>query len=446
MRKWKSVGLVVVTLGVLGVGFYFFFETSTLTRKLPNLTKRSGETSPSSEFLNAQRAVEFYRNEIRDHPDVVKNYGELAQLYLQEARVTGKESDYIPRARYLLEEALERDPNDFNALLIKASMLLTMHQFHDAKQLVEKVIASNPHNAFAYGVLCDANVEIGEYADAVKACEKMLSIRPDLRSYSRASYLRELYGDYKGAREAMRLACDAGVHGQENRAWALYYLGKLYLEEGMLDTAEYVFKGILEERPNYSFALSGLAQINAARGDYDEAIILLQTAYELTPEHTFLEQEANICKATGQLQKANTLVQEVLKAFEQDEKNGSNINREYAMFCAEQGINLPQALQRAEAEYKRRPKNIDVLDTYAWTMYKNGRSLEAIPFIEQAVRLSTRNSSLSLRAAMIYSAAGLREKAHQYVQRSLQQKGYVNAILSKSARELMSYIGALTTQ
>jgi hypothetical protein len=46
----------------------------------------------------------------------------------------------------------------------------------------------------------------------------MMAIRPDLRSYSRVSYLREIFGDIPGAREAMLMAIQAGYPGQEETA------------------------------------------------------------------------------------------------------------------------------------------------------------------------------------------------------------------------------------
>ena len=49
--------------------------------------------------------------------------------------------------------------------------------------------------------------------------DKMVSIRPDLRSYSRISYLREIHGDMPGAIEAMKMAIQAGYPGYEDRAW-----------------------------------------------------------------------------------------------------------------------------------------------------------------------------------------------------------------------------------
>ena len=53
----------------------------------------------------------------------------------------------------------------------------------------------------------------------------MVDIRPDIRSYSRVSYLREIYGDYPGAIEAMKMAVDAGVAGDEATEWARIQLG-----------------------------------------------------------------------------------------------------------------------------------------------------------------------------------------------------------------------------
>jgi tetratricopeptide (TPR) repeat protein len=438
MNKYRKITIAIVVVAAVGVGIYFALQKPESMKDIPELTACSGNTNASAEFLNAQRAVEYYRDEIRKKPEVVKNYVELAQLFLQEARVTGRHHEYIPKARRMLDEALSRDPENFEATITKASMLLTLHQFQEAKQLAEKAIARNSYNAFAQGVLCDANVELGNYDDAVKACDKMLGVRPDLRSYSRASYLRELHGDYQGASEAMKMAADAGVSGQENRAWALYNLGKLYLGEGKLDTAAYIFNGILEERPNYAYALSGLAQVKCARKEYAEAIILLVKASQITPEHVFVEQLADIYRAMGQTQSAETMAQKAVEAFTQHEQDGWNVDREYAMFCANHDMNLLEALKRAKNEYDRRPNNIDVLETYAWLLYKNGKASEALPFIEQAMRLNTRNSVLYYHAGMIYDAVGQRDQAVTYLERSLNENPFVNVLYVENAQRTLA--------
>ncbi len=403
---------------VLAAGSYLAYRSNHSQRPIPDLSLKSGSSNPSSEFLNAQKSVEYLREEISKNPGSAKNFVALAELFLQESRITGDHHLYIPKAQYLLEEALRLDPGHYEANLAEASLLLTKHRFDEAKEIAEKMALDHPHSASAYGLLCDAYVELGDYSSAVSACDRMLSIRPDLRSYARASYLREIHGDTRGAIEAMTLASEAGMSGQENRAWALYNLGKLYLNEGKLDRAEYIFEGILQERPRYAYALSGLSMVNRARGNMEAAINLLTTAAETTPEHVFLEQLADAYLASGKKDAASGLANIVLKAFEQHEKDGWNINREMAMFCANHDTHLTEALYRARSEYARRPDNADVLESYAWVLYKCGRAAEAVPLIERAMRFS-HNFQVLHHASLIYAASGEDELARKLHEESL---------------------------
>ena len=440
MQKFQTPGITIVTIVFLGAGLFTLLEFTKTREQIPNLSPRSGEAAASSEFLNAERAVEYFRDVLRREPTVVKNYVVLAQLFLQESRVTSNDLEYVAKAQYLLEEALTRDPENFDAIATKASVLMSTHHFEEAKELAEKAIARNPYNAFAYGVLCDALVEMGEYEQAVKACDRMLSIRPDLRSYSRASYLRELHGDLHGAREAMKLAANAGVFGHENRAWTLYNLGNLYLNEGKLDIAAYVFQGILEERPHYAYGLGGLAEVNSRQGDYAEAIELLETAYEVTPSHHFLEELANIYLASGQIQKARSTAVRALEAMQQDEQQGWHIDQGYAIFCADQELNLREALKRAERAYERRPNNVDVLETYAWALHKTGKAVDAVPYIERAMRLNKKNAILHYRAGMIYFSAQQQEEALAHLEWSLNLNPSMNPLYLERVRKTVSIL------
>src|SRR5689334_743831 len=129
----------------------------------PDLSLLSGGGAPSAEFRNAQRAVERYRERIARQPDHAEHYVELAELFLQEARITGQHQVYFPKAEYLLDEALRIDPVNEGAHLARASMLLSMHRFEEAREIGLKIVDAHPHGAFAYGVICDASVELGAY-------------------------------------------------------------------------------------------------------------------------------------------------------------------------------------------------------------------------------------------------------------------------------------------
>lgn len=115
-----------------------------------------------------------------------------------------------------------------------------MHQFEDALTAANAAYAISNHNAQLLGALVDANVELGNYAKAVEYCDMMMQLRPDIRSYSRVSYLRQIYGDNAGAIDAMKMAVESGLPGAESTEWARVILGDLLLMNGDLKMPKYV--------------------------------------------------------------------------------------------------------------------------------------------------------------------------------------------------------------
>ena len=178
---------------------YLTFDRSQPRVDLSGIGNRSGAPTTDTEFLNLQKAAEYYKLQIRRNPDATNHYVELAQLYLQQARITGRHHAYVGMAYEMLDGVLKRDPNHFEALLTRTAILLTQHRFAEALNLAEERTRLKPSSATAWGLLSDARKELGDYAGAVQACDKMLSIRPDLRSYARAAHLREIHGDLRGA-------------------------------------------------------------------------------------------------------------------------------------------------------------------------------------------------------------------------------------------------------
>src|SRR5258708_2276549 len=158
MKQNTKIRIIAIVVVGSVAAAYLLFNKRAATVNIPALSLRGGSANASTEFLNAQKAVDYYRDEIQKNPEKVKNYIELAQLFLQESRVTGRHHEYIPKAQYLIEQALERDPQNYDAIVTKATMLLTMHHFADGKELAERAVAQQPHTSTGYGVLCDAQV------------------------------------------------------------------------------------------------------------------------------------------------------------------------------------------------------------------------------------------------------------------------------------------------
>lgn len=437
MRRTPFLWTVSITAIAIVSATIAFWPAKKIVLSMPDLLPRTAESMPSAEFLKSEADVKKYRAELAEHPDKIEDYVKLAEIYLQESRVTANHHFYVPVASALIDETLRRDPNNFEGLVTGAGLAMTLHQFQKAEEMVTNAIHENPYNATSYGVLCDANVELGNYHEAVTACDSMMAKRPDLRSYARASYLRQLMGNDTAAIQAMLLAADAGLSGSESRSWTLYQLGNLFFQSGKLDTAAFIFNGILEERPGYAYAKSGLAMIHLARAEYRDAVRELVTAMQELPEHIFLEQLADVYIAMGDTANARTLETRVFIAFDQHEKDGWNVDREYAQFAADHGVRLDEAVTRAEREWKRRPNNADAIETYAWTLYKKGDMQNAESIMERGIKSGIVTSTMHYHAAIIFASEGKSTVARQEWQLAVSRIPYARPGLIRDTKAFL---------
>lgn len=329
----------------------------------PLLERKEGLKN-GKEWENIHNLYTRYINDIRKNPGQAKAYAELAELFMMEARVTGEHGHYYSNALQLLDKAKTYAGTNkdmiFRTLSDKASVYLSLHQFENGKKAAEEAIQLNPYNAQVYGALVDANVELGNYTEGVQMADKMNSIRPDIRSYSRVSYLREIYGDLDGAIDAMKQAVEAGYPGYEETSWAGLQLAELYRKNKDDRAAEIQLLSILQERPSYAFAKAALAEIKMDQNDFETADSLLSAAISLMPEVGFYITRAKLLTKKGMKEEANKISEEVLTMLHDDEASGHTMDLTYAAVYGELMNNYDKALEYAMKEYKVRPDNIEV--------------------------------------------------------------------------------------
>ncbi|MBA3550841.1 hypothetical protein H0W32_01370, partial [Patescibacteria group bacterium] len=187
--KKQTLYILIFGLAILIIGGVFVM---TLVR--------DSKTSQSQNPLDT-KIVEL-TNTIQSDPQKIDSYIQLSGLYAQKIRETGDSSYYI-KIDELLAEALKIDPNNAEIFAAQARLSLGRHQFKEAKGLIEKSLAINPAEDSYYGILGDAELELGNYPEAVNAYQKEVNMNPNFSAFSRIAYIRELYGDIPGAIVAM---------------------------------------------------------------------------------------------------------------------------------------------------------------------------------------------------------------------------------------------------
>lgn len=390
---------------------------------IPELIDRPVSKGAETEYEELHTRFDNAVLALAKNPDDIKQYITIASVYISESRISGNTNYYNDAALRILNYVIDRSSgnseNLYLAMSMKSGVLMSLHQFSKAWETANNALALNNHNSTIYGALTDANVELGKYAEAVSMCDAMLSLKPDIRSYARASYIRQIYGDNAGAIDAMKMAVAAGVPGMENTEWARVVLGDLYAMTGDLQQAQNTYDISLQYRADYDPAIAGKAHVAILKNDYATAITLLKQAIAIKSEVQYVRMLADAYMLSADVKKADEIHNDVLQLLLDGEKEQKNMivphnsARELAM--AYLSVNdLDNAQKYAEKDLEMRPENIDANELMAWISYKQGNTAKATEHIAKAMATGVKNNNYLYKASLIYTAAGDTAKAESY--------------------------------
>jgi tetratricopeptide (TPR) repeat protein len=438
----KVYSALLLAFGLAVVAIVLFKKPA--SPALPEPKARLGRLALGGEWINTRASMQGLLAKLRADPNDQKSRLLLAEAYMQEGRITGNHPYYDAAAMQLLQDVLKADPQSFEALCCQASLSLTQHHFSQGLALAQQAQQLNPQSGYVYGLLTDANVELGHYDEAVKMADKMNQVRPDLTAYARVSYLREIYGDLPGAIQAMDMAVKAGYTGLEQTEWSRVALGHLYEVSGHLDQAAGYYQQALALRPNYAYGLAGLARVAAARHDYPTAINNLKLARATVKDYAFTDELVDVYRLNHQpaeaAQMARESVQMLAEAAQQaneDEQLGHYTDRELA-YAYLKTNDLEKALTHAKIEYARRPDNIDVNETLAWVHYKRGEYAEAQRYMQVARRTNSQNPVLLCRAGLILTKIGKVAEGQALISKALATAPYLNAEVEEEGKKMLA--------
>jgi tetratricopeptide (TPR) repeat protein len=178
---------------------------------------------------------------------------ELARALIERHRETAG-AELLPEAERLISRA---DPKSFERGKLEAALLVERGQPRAALDAAMALNRRAPDDLEVYGVMADAYRGLGNLAEAVKAVQWMLDLRPDeISGRLRAADLRDAYGDSNGASEMLAdIYHRIGAADAPARAAVLTRLARLSLRAGKREEGLRMRDEALRLLPDYHPAL-----------------------------------------------------------------------------------------------------------------------------------------------------------------------------------------------
>ena len=273
----------------------------------------------------------------------------------------------------------------------------------------------------------------------------MADRRPDFAAYSRIAHIRELYGDPEGAIEALQAAIEGGSSVPENMAWAFVQSGDRSFELGDFATAGAQYARALARMTEYPAALAGQARLAVVLGQNDTAASLYARAFARAPLAEYAIALGELHAKTGNQKEATKQFALVNALDKLQRQNGVNTDLELALFRADHGIELKNAVGEARAAYEARP-SIYAADALAWSLFKDGNANEARRYSLEAIRLGTQNPLLLYHAGVIAQAVGENVQARELLRVALRPGPAFSLLYGDDAKQRLEVLEKATSR
>ena len=385
------------------------------------------------------REIAHWTRRTATQPAHAAAWTSLGDAFVQKARESADPS-YYRRAEAAYQRTLELAPRHVAALVGMGLVQGALHEFEQSVTWAKSALAIDPDHAAAHGLLGDAALEMGEHDAAFEHYQRMLDLRPDLASYSRAAHLLWITGNPRKAIRMMGRAADAGAPYAENVAWARVQLALMHLSQGALLPAEQILAGALAAAPQSHHALAATARVKAARKDYAEAVRYYKRAIAVVPHVETLAALGDLHALLGEKEEADkqyTLVEAIHRLHR---ATGVRPDAQMAKFAADHHRDVGRAIADAEALAATR-RSVYAFDALAWCYYRSGRYEEARRAIGKALAMRTPDAEILFHAGMIHARLGDRVAAQKLLYEALSVNPYFHPIHAGTAAATLAELG-----
>ena len=321
--------------------------------------------NPINQLVGMDLAEKQYDAATKRVQQQLQRKPDAAGTHFLEARIYAAQRDW-PRAEAELRKTIELNADFAVAYDLLVSVYLAANKLPQAITELETLLKKNPSNAVALTIEAIVYDKMNDYQKARDTYEKLLALNPD-------------------------------------SVLALNNLAYLYAEHlNQLDRAYELAEKARTLKPDEAEIADTLGWILYKRGDYEQALALLQESANKLPENPEVQFHLGMTSyMMGQADKARSALEQALHATA-DFPDKSEAQRQLALLKSSGGkTELP--VTELEALLKRQPNDPIVLNRLAAAYQKQGETAKAAASYEQVLKLNPKLLSANLELAQLYS-------------------------------------------
>lgn len=388
---------------------------------------------PQDGSASAKAVVEALEK-ARKSPEKPQMWVVLGDSLCQRLRDTGEQTNYN-LAENTYQQALRLQPDCVDAMNGMAWVEGGRHVFDASMKWAKQALALAPDSADAFGILGDAELELGDYDGAFRHYQMMMDLRPDLSSWSRGAYLLWLTGNKIKATTLMEKAIRAGAPFAENSAWCRAKLATMLLHDGAFAAAAQVLEPSLREHSRNPHILLAAARLASATREFEVAEQYYQMMLEKGPNHDALAGLGDLRASKGDQAGAEEYYLKVEALHAAHLAGGVHDHMQMARFLADHDRYPVEALRLAEQH--KLTRNVLEADVLAWVYLKNGDIGRAVAAIKLALSRNTPDGAIHYHAGMIAAAAGDRVSAREHLLKALAMNPHFDPVQAPAAERML---------
>ena len=373
-----------------------------------------------------------------------------------------RSQDNEDEAERWLMRANQANPEALQPILVLAEMYLRRNEGLKASNMLSGL---KPEQADLPAVLRlkgMAQLQTGDFASATHTLKKLTEKHPALmEGWFQLARAQAAAGDAQASRASFERAIALDTEHKVPVVWV--GLAELELRERRFDDALELAQQIKTHFPDNVFGYDIEVAAYRGKGETEQALAAAEAALRMDSSSRRINAFARALASAGQTKKAIAVLEEWLGKQPEDGGSWANLGmmrqqsglEAEALEAYEKSLQFTdanpvilnnmawlyldrdgkRALELATRAYELAPSRAEIVDTYGWVLFRQGRKSDGLAALQQASIIAPRNAEIALHVAEALHGMNRDSEARPMLERIVRENP--NSEFEQSARELL---------